>query len=334
MHVHGIDIHTHIVPDRFPAYAGAARDVPWPSMEHPAGCNHAHVIISGKNYRTVAHTCWDTAARVQEMDAMRIGRQALSPMPELLSYWLSPADGRALCRYLNETIANMVAREPTRFHGLGCVPLQDVDAAITELGFVMQSLGLSGVEIASHVNGVSIGDPRFDPFFAAAEAMGAAIFIHALRPAGMERLVGPPALEQIVAFPGDIGLAAASLVTGGMLERHPHLRIALSHGGGAFSVMLPRIQHGWSTSKPVRDSLPKAPIEYARKFYVDTLVYDPHVLRHVIHTFGRDRVMIGTDYPFVIMDRDPHRSIDAIDPDDALAHALREGNARRFLNVA
>jgi aminocarboxymuconate-semialdehyde decarboxylase len=254
-------------------------------------------------------------------------------MPELLSYWLDPADGRAMCRHLNDTIANMVSREPARFYGLGCVPLQDVEAAIEELAYVMKTLKLSGVEIASHVNGVSVGDPRFDAFFSAAETMGAAIFIHALRPAGKERLVGPAALEQIVAFPGDIGLAAASLVTGGMLERHPHVRIALSHGGGAFSIMLPRIQHGWNTSKPVKESLPKAPVEYAKKFYVDTLVYDPTVLRHVIHTFGRDRVMIGTDYPFVIMDRDPHKSIDAIDPDDALAHALREGNAKRFLNV-
>jgi len=217
---HGIDVHTHIIPERFPAYAGKGKDVPWPSMAD-AGCGHAHVIISGKNYRTVPQTSWLVPERTKEMDAMRIARQVLSPMPELLSYWLSPDDGKEMCRHLNETIAGMVQAAPERFYGLGAVPLQDVDAAIAELEHVRKGLKLAGVEVASHVNGVSIGDPRFDPFFTAAESLGAAIFIHALRPAGKDRLVGPPQLEQVVAFPGDIGLAAASLVTGGTLERHP-----------------------------------------------------------------------------------------------------------------
>jgi aminocarboxymuconate-semialdehyde decarboxylase len=331
--LHGIDVHTHIVPEEFPPYLGKRLDVPWPSMNHERQCNHAHVMIRGKNYRTVAHTCWDVGARVQEMDAMRMARQALSPMPELLSYWLPLEDAKVMCRHLNETIRGMCDRAPERFVGLGCVPLQDVDAAIEELHHVVRDLGLAGVEIASHVEGTSIGDPRFEPFFAAAERLGAAVFVHALRPAGKERLVGPPALEQVVAFPGDIGLAAASLVTGGTLEKHPHLRIALSHGGGAFSIMLPRLQHGWTTSKPIRESMPRAPKEYAHRFYVDTLVYDPTVLEHVIRTFGGDRVMIGTDYPFVIADRDPHGSVDAIDPDAGLSAALREGNAKRFLDI-
>jgi len=330
---HGIDVHTHIIPGRFPAYAGKGRDVPWPSMA-AAGCGHAHVIISGKNYRTVPHTSWNVAERTKEMDAMRIARQVLSPMPELLSYWLAPEDGKAMCRHLNETIAAMVQAAPGRFYGLGAVPLQDVDAAVAELEHVCKALELAGVEVASHVDGVSIGDPRFDPFFAAAEACGAAIFIHALRPAGTDRLVGPPQLEQVVAFPGDIGLAAASLVTGGMLERHPDVRIALSHGGGAFPMMLPRIQHGWNAVPQIRESIPRPPAEYARRFWCDTLTYAARTLHLVLETFGDDKVMIGSDYPFAIRDRDPHGSVDALNAGAALAGAIREGNARRFLGIA
>jgi aminocarboxymuconate-semialdehyde decarboxylase len=329
---HGIDIHTHIVPEQFPAYTGSARDVPWPSMAHD-NCGHATVVISGKNYRTVPSTCWDCSARTQGMDAQRIARQVLSPMPELLSYWLPLDAGKQICRHLNETIAAMIAREPSRFSGLGAVPLQDIDAAIAELEFIMRSLKLSGVEIATHINGVSIGDPKFDPFFTAVESLGAAVFVHGLRPAGKDRLVGPPALEQVVAFPGDVALAAASLITGGMLERHPRLRIALSHGGGAMALVLPRLEHGWKTAKPIHDSIPRAPSEYARQLYADTLVYDPHALRAVIRTFGEDKVMIGTDFPFVIADQDPHGSVDAIAPSNELALALREGNARRFLGL-
>ena len=188
--INGIDVHAHIVPEKFPPYAGSGRDVPWPSMEHD-GCGHGHVMISGKKYRTVSDACWDQVKRTSLMDRCAVARQAISPMPELLSYWLPLADAKVLIRWLNDTIAGMVAAQPRRFIGLGAVPLQDTDAAIVELEYVMQSLGCAGVEIASHVNGVSIGDARFEPFFAAAEKLGAAVFVHALRPAGKDRLVSP-----------------------------------------------------------------------------------------------------------------------------------------------
>jgi len=103
---------------------------------------------------------------------MRVARQALSPMPELLSYWLPLEDSKALIRYLNEQIAEMIALAPGRFIGLGAVPLQDEDSAMRELEYVQKKLGFAGVEIASHVNGISIGDARFEPFFAAAEQAG------------------------------------------------------------------------------------------------------------------------------------------------------------------
>ena len=150
------------------------------------------------------------ARRIEGMGAMRVGRQALSPMPELLSYWLPADDAQVLLRYINDTIAGMIAAAPDRFVGLGAVPLQDMDLALRELEYVRNTLGFAGVEIASHVNGVSIGDARFDAFFAACERMGAAIFVHALRPAGQDRIVGALS-EQAVAFPGDIGLAAAAV---------------------------------------------------------------------------------------------------------------------------
>jgi aminocarboxymuconate-semialdehyde decarboxylase len=329
----GIDVHTHIVPESFPPYAGALADVPWPSMQHD-GCGHAHVVIRGRNYRTVPHTCWDVKARTGAMDGMRVARQVLSPMPELLSYWLAPDDGRAMCRFLNETIARMVSDAPERFLGLGAVPLQDPDAALQELGYVVNDLGLCGVEIATHVNGTSIGDPRFEPFFAEASRLGAAVFVHGLRPAGMDRLVGPPQLEQVVAFPGDVALAAAAMVTGGTLERHPLLRIALSHGGGAFPIVLPRLEHGWKSFPQLREAIPNAPSTYASRFYVDTLTYATRTLQLVMETFGPDRVMIGTDYPFAIADFDPHATVDALKLDRAAAQALREGNARRFLGLS
>src|SRR5260370_5271716 len=116
------------------------------------------------------------------MGAMQVARQAISPMPELLAYWLPLDDARTMVRYLNEQIAAMIARAPERFIGLGAVPLQDMDASLLELEHLMKKLGFSGVEIASHVNGMSIGDARFEPFFAAAERLRAPLFLPAPPP--------------------------------------------------------------------------------------------------------------------------------------------------------
>ena len=326
-----IDIHTHIVPETFPAYAGRGRDVPWPSMAEAHAC-HRHVMISGKVYRTVADGSWSVPRRIEAMGAMRVARQALSPMPELLSYWLPLADAKALIRYLNEQIAAMIARAPERFVGLGAVPLQDVDSALVELEVVLKQLKFCGVEIASHVNGVSIGDARFEPFFAAAEAAGAAVFVHALRPAGQERIVGAFA-EQAVCFPGDIALAAASMITGGIAARHPKLRIAFSHGGGALGVLLPRLMHAWNAIPKARESLTEPPAVTARRFFYDALVFDPLAVRFVIDSFGSSQVCVGSDYPFNMGDADPLGTVEKCGLNAAVLAAIRSGNARRFLGL-
>ena len=324
-----IDIHCHIVPERFPPYAGKGKDVLWPSMA-PAHACHAHVMIQGKVYRTVHQSCWLAQDRIDDMDRHSIRVQCLSPMPELLSYWLPLADSQAMIRFLNDEIAQMVARFPKRFVGLGAVPLQDMDAALRELDYVLDDLKFPGIEIASHVNGVSIGDPRFEPFFAAVERKGAAVFVHALRPAGQDRIVGGVA-EQVICFPGDIGLAAASMLTGGIAERHPNLRIAFSHGGGVFSFLLPRITHTWNLMPALKEAMPQSPGVYARRFYYDTIVFDPAALRHIVHTFGASQIVVGSDFPFVMSDPDPVASVNATGLDAATVRAIAYENAERFL---
>jgi aminocarboxymuconate-semialdehyde decarboxylase len=325
-----IDIHTHVVPQAFPPYIGRHAGAPWPSMRDAQPC-HKHVMISGANYRTVSHQCWDCSVRLKDMAQQRVTRQVLSPMPELLSTWMQPEDGAAMCRYLNEVIATLVRQAPAQFIGLGAVPLQDVALAIRELEFAMREFGMAGVEIATHVNGVPIGDPKFLPFFEAAVALGAAVFVHPLRPVGMERLRGPPLLEQVLAFPGETGLAAASMITGGTLARVPGLRIAFSHGGGSFQALLPRLRHGWRHLPPVRDALQADPLIGARQMFYDDLVYDAATISRLIDVFGASQVMVGSDYPFAIMDPDPDaRSRELkLTPDEL--QGLRCGNAKRWL---
>ena len=329
-----IDIHTHIVPEHIHPPTGA-RPARWPEIEHVPGCNHAHVMIDGRNFRTITDECWSVERRAEAMQSMGIGRQALSPMPELLSYWLDAELAREMARQVNEAIAKMVAQDPVRFCGLGMVPLQDPELAARELETLMRNGQFRGVEIGSNVNGTPIGDPRFEDFFRTAEELGAAVFVHALHPAGLDRLVGPPALAALIAFPCETAFAIASLITGGVILRHPRLRMAFSHGGGAFASILPRLSHGWRVMdglSPVQDQI--SPLEQARGLFYDTLVYDPDTLRFLIERFGASQLCIGTDHPFQIQEPEPIAAVDALALDETTRGLLLSGNARRFLGEA
>lgn len=328
----GIDIHAHVVPENFPAYLGSKVPAQWPSMAPAHEC-HRSMVVSGKVYRTVSDKCWDASKRIADMPGMGIAVQAISPMPELLGYWLEAKDAAVLLRYINEQIAEMISVAGSGLVGLGAVPLQDVDLAIEELHYCVEKLGLRGVELGSNVNGVVIGDPRFDPFFEACESLGAAVFVHALRPVGMDRLVGPPNLQQVLAYPSDVGLAAASVLTSNLMQRRPRLRIAFSHGGGTLASLLPRLEQSCHTFPQMRELMPVLPSEQVRQLFFDTLVFDTPMLQHLVRTFGDTQLMIGTDYPFAFHDATPIDRIVAAALGDAVADQLIQGNARRFLGL-
>lgn len=326
-----VDVHTHVVPSEFPPYRGTRSDHGWPSTVAPSCC-HRHILISGKNFRTVSSQCWDVQARLDDMDGMGIGEQVMSPMPELLSYWMDPADGARMCANMNDFVAALVAERPERFFGLGIVPLQDLDLAIRELERIMVERKLAGIEIATNVNGRVIGDPFFLPFFEAAEALGAAVFVHPLRPSGMERLVGAAALEQVLAFPGETGLAAASLMSSGVFSRVPGLRIAFSHGGGSLSTLITRFQHAWEAIPQVRDDIPVAPLAQARRMYFDNLVYEGGAILRLMELFGSTQVMVGSDYPFPIREFDPVGRLRALNLGADAERLIARENALRWLN--
>jgi aminocarboxymuconate-semialdehyde decarboxylase len=331
-HTGPIDVHTHIVPAQLPAYAGTAADIAWPSILHTDPC-HAQVIVKGRNFRDITDACWSIERRFEHTKEMGIRVQVLSPMPELLSYWLPAKDAQVLARYINEQIAEMVRQAPDRFFGLGMVPLQDRDLAIAELEHVVKELGLSGVELGTNIEGKPLGDPVFEPFFAAVEALDAAVFVHPLRPAGADRIVGPKNLEAVIAFPCETALTIGSLITGGLLERHKRLRLLFSHGGGGFGQVLPRLQHSWSISPALKERVPSAPTETARRLYYDSLVYSETALRFLIAQFGVRQIVIGTDHPFGIMEKEPVARIDRLSLSDGERDLILRGNARRFLGL-
>ena len=328
----GVDTHAHVVPFEFPSFLGSAAPSGWPSMAHMDDC-HRQVIIDGKNYRTVSDKCWSTSRRLADFEDMGLALQAISPMPELLSYWLKPVDAAALIRYINDQIADMVLESSGKFIGMGAVPLQDIDLAIKELEYLRRTPGFAGVEIGSNINGVAIGDLRFAPFFEACEALDMAVFVHALRPTGMDRLIGPPLLQQVLAYPTDVGLAAASVLTSNLILRHPRLRMAFSHGGGTLAMLLPRLEQAISVFPALRESVQQSPTEQARQFFYDTLVFDEPTLRHLVHCFGDTQLMIGTDYPFNFHDDQPVARLEAASLTPEALERMTQSNASRFLGL-
>lgn len=329
-----IDVHTHVVPFDLPSCPGASGAQRWPAMRPGDDCGHRNVMIAGKLFRTVSEACWDVSRRVQAMDATGIAVQVLSPMPELLSYWFAPADARLLGGAVNEAIGGMVRQAPSRFIGLGMVPMQAPDLAARELEALMRDSRFRGIEIGTNVDGVSIADPRFAPVFAAAEETGAAVFVHALHPAGDMHMVGPPALSAVAAFPCETALTIAALMASGTFSRFPRLKIAFSHGGGAFGLVLPRLMQGWAVLPTLRAAIPESPADIARRLYYDSLVYDAATLAFLSRVFGERQIMIGTDYPFDIHERDPIGRMRATGLSDATLDLLSGGNARRFLGLS
>lgn len=329
-----IDIHTHIVPHDFPAYAGQHGDKKWPQMAAAHDCHHRSVMIDGKNFRTVTDEAWDVGRRLEAMSRHGVHRQVLSPMPELLSYWLPDDDAVALLRHVNDTIGGMIDQAPERFIGLGGVPMQNPDLATRELERLMKDGRFRGIEIGTNINGVPIGDPRYAGFFATAEKLGAAIFVHALHPAGSDRIVGPAKTMTYVGFPCETSYAIAGLMTGGILNKHPDLRMAFSHGGGVFGLILPRLVRGCEVTPEIGERIGASPRDLARRLYYDTLVYDTPTIKFLIETFGVTQLCVGTDFPFDIHDRTPMDRLTPLGLNDHDCGLLHHGNARRFLGEA
>ena len=291
-----IDVHTHFVPETMPPAAG--RNPRWPSIEHRGG-NSTAVMVGGKVFRLIDSRSWDAGRRIDDMSVDDVDVQVISPMPELLSHWFPAADADALCRHVNEGIAELCNAHPAKFIGIGMAPMQDAPLAIKRLDEI-KSLGLRGIEIGSHINGIPLGDIRLHEFYAAAGQADLMVMVHPLHPLGLDRMGGRPELAAVAAFPLETAFAAVSLMTNGVTERFPELRILLSHGGGALPWILPRLRHARAVGTPLDRLFPRDPGEIVKSFYYDTILYDDVALDYLVTKVGKERLVVGSDYPFTI----------------------------------
>lgn len=286
-----VDMHAHLlVPDV------------WPLLE---GYERAESDIGAFLRSPMAERLTSIEQRLRTMDQQAIDIQALTLHFQHQHDWAPPELASRLVRLLNEKMAEEVARHPDRLIGLGAVSLQHPELAAEQVTHAVRELDLRGIMMTTTIGDEEISAPRFDPFWRRAEELGALVFIH---PEGFSdpgsRFAGPGALGNTIGMPLDTTVALSHMIFSGFLDRFPNLKIVASHGGGYLPSYIGRSDNCHARNAGCQ-GIAKAPSEYLRQLYYDTLVYSAANLAHLIDEVGADRLVLGTDYPFPIASQDP-----------------------------
>lgn len=294
-----IDIHAHIVPDSLWRAIDEKRD--WHGFRHEAG-EGLGAMIGGCGMRTTftsPKVRYTLEERLKDMDEQKVDVQVLSIHTPFVGYHLEPQQGLALARDFNDEIGATVSRGKGRLAGLATLPVQDVKLAIDELERAVTKLGLKGASLDTHVNDDQWDDPKFLPFFKAAEQMGALLFYHP-QPQNnflLQRIKGH-GMNNSLGVILDDAIVTAVLLCSGVLEKCPDLKVCIAHGGGPACYAMGRLDRNWH-DRPGTRSTPKPPSAYQKKLYYDTVTGDETALRFLIDQVGADRVVMGSDWPFV-----------------------------------
>ena len=328
-----VDIHCHYLnPD------AAAKVADRNPGQYEPSVKYANALTRETNLKQMkdrAPKLSSIEVRLKDMDRMGIDVQAVSPAPNQTYYWTDPGEGRELARMVNERLAEICAKWPERFVGLGTVPLQDAELAVQELEYLVKKLDLRGVEINPSVNGMDLTDQKLnlEKFFAKAQELDVIIFMHPIGFTQGERLLDHY-FNNVIGNPLETTVAASHLIFDGVMERHPKLKIVLPHAGGYLAHYWARMDHAFRARPDCRVSIKRKPSGYLEKFYFDTITFDRGMLASLVERFGADHVLLGTDYPY---DMGMEHPVDFIGGVEGVSRADKErimgGNAARLLKI-
>ena len=255
------------------------------------------------------------------------------PLMDIAGYSLPIAQSAAWSRLQNEALAAALREAPGAHRGLATVPLQDPATAAAELTHAVRALGLRGAMVDPNALGRPLGDGAFDPFWRAAADLAAPVVLHPFLLEAVERF-GRHYLHNLVGYPFETTLAAASLILGGTLDRFPGLSVVLVHGGGFLPYHIGRFDRAHETRPEARVDDAGLPSRYLRRFLYDTLVQRSDALRYLVQLVGHDRVLLGSDHPFWMGDPDPLRVVREADLDPATRTAICGDNAARLFHLS
>ena len=293
-----IDIHAHIIPDSM--WRAIETKQEWHGFKHEPGENFGTMVACGQRTEFSSPKLrYTVAERLQDMDAQKVDVQVLSIHTPFVGYHLEPAQGLALARDFNDELGATVRKGRGRLAGFATLPVQDTGLAIAELERAVTQLGLKGASLDTQVNGGQWDEPRFLPFFKAAEQLGAVLFYHPQpRNNFLAQRIKRHGLNNSLGVILDDAIITAVLICGGVLEKCPDLKVCIAHGGGPACFAMGRMDRNWH-DRPATRGTPKPPSAYQKQLYYDTVTGNETALRFLLDQVGADRVVMGSDWPFV-----------------------------------
>ena len=296
-----IDLHHHIFIPETDTIASKERER---RPQHADSFEGFFPAVSSEYNRKRFQDDWSeqlsgASRKKADMDADRLDMALVSPSPPHFYYWVGGAAGEEITQMGNDGIAAFCKKDSGRFRGIGGVPLQNGgEAAAAELERSMKA-GLLGCVIGDRVGAQALDEPQFEPFWAAAERLGALVFIHPdfadfkpLFPFYMANHIGNPLSTTV---------AAARLILSGHFERYPGLQVILAHAGGNLPWAIGRIEHAWNVRPETKIHTPHPPRHYFKNLYFDVITFSQSALKWMVGEVGADRVVCGTDYPYDMM---------------------------------
>lgn len=287
-------------------------------------------LIQESSMRPIDGPISDASARIADMDREGIATQAVSCVPFLMYPEVAPDLALAVAQVNNDALAAL-GKSSARFAPLASVPLQAPVMAAKELERAAK-LGLRGVEIPPRILERQLDESEFEPFWEAAEALRIAVCVHPFE-AAPKGALARYFLGNLVGNLYDTGLAAALLIYGGVMERHPGLRVVLYHAGGALPAIIGRLDMGYGIVPECRAAIPRPPSSYVDQFRFDTIALNPPMLRHLIEVYRAESFVIGTDYPLPAGVAHPIREIKALALAAEDERKILEDNARQLLGL-
>jgi aminocarboxymuconate-semialdehyde decarboxylase len=289
-----IDFHNHYYP---PEYIAALRagDSAVRVTDDAAGNPCIHYP---GDYNVAVRGHRDIAYRQEVLDREGVTMQVIS-LTTPGTHVEAPVTAVRFARLVNDAFARVMKERPARFIALATLPLNDPDASVAELRRAMTELHMPGAMVFSNVNGVALADQRFWPLWETADRLGAVIYIHPTDPVGVEAMTDFW-LMPLVGFLFDTTLAAAKLVFTGIPERFPRIRWVLTHMGGAIPYLAERLDRGYRAFPECRANIDRPPSQYLRKFFYDTVNFDPDAQKLALAFAGAGQILAGSDYPHQI----------------------------------
>lgn len=297
-----IDCHAHLAPPGLLSDIRSNKRFPSVRLIEE-GKNLGFSFAGGKPTRPVSKPLSDIGARLEWMDGNGIGRQVVGGWLDMFGYEIPAEEGAAWSRLINAHLA-ATAREQPRFIPLATVPLQDGVRAAEVLRDA-HDLGFRGAMIGTQPKGKGgvLDDPSLNPFWEAADDLGAVIFIHPVFESGDDR-VHDYGMANAVGRITDTLIAVSRLICAGHVARYANAKIVVGIGGAALPYVVGRLRRNYMLDNKLGD-----PDAALAAMYYDTIVQDPRTLRYLADVVGADRIMMGSDMPFPIGDLAPLKTV-------------------------